>query len=124
MNRARWRALLFTLLFCLIAAALALASGRRSQPRANLLLLTSLPIVFGEDFSLQGAGSPALSKLRERYEVLPISVTNGDDLAKGRLLLMAQPQAQTAENLVVLDRWVRDGGRVMLLADPMLEWPS
>ena len=37
---------------------------------------------------------------------------------------MAQPQAQTAENLVVLDQWVRSGGRVLLLADPMLEWPS
>jgi len=39
-------------------------------------------------------------------------------------MLMAQPQAQTAENLVALDDWVRRGGRVLLLADPMLEWPS
>ena len=28
------------------------------------------------------------------------------------------------EDLVALDRWVRDGGRLLLLADPMLEWPS
>ena len=46
------------------------------------------------------------------------------ELAKGRLLLMAQPLAQTAENLVALDDWVRGGGRVLLLADPLLEWPS
>jgi hypothetical protein len=39
-------------------------------------------------------------------------------------LLMAQPQAQTAENLVALDQWVRRGGRVLIFADPMLEWPS
>jgi hypothetical protein len=37
---------------------------------------------------------------------------------------MAQPQAQTAENLVVLDAWVRRGGHLLLLADPLLEWPS
>ena len=40
------------------------------------------------------------------------------------MLLLAHPQAQTAEDLVALDEWVRDGGRVLLLADPMLEWPS
>ena len=34
---------------------------------------------------------------------------------------MAQPLAQTAENLVTLDTWVRRGGRVLLLADPLLE---
>jgi hypothetical protein len=37
---------------------------------------------------------------------------------------MAHPPAQTAGNLVVLDEWVRRGGRVVLLADPLLEWPS
>jgi hypothetical protein len=37
---------------------------------------------------------------------------------------MAHPPSQTAENLVELDQWVRGGGRVLLLADPMLEWPS
>ena len=37
---------------------------------------------------------------------------------------MAHPLAQPAEDLVALDRWVRSGGRVLLLADPMLEWPN
>jgi hypothetical protein len=37
---------------------------------------------------------------------------------------MAHPLAQPAEDLVALDDWVRRGGRVLLLADPMLEWPS
>ena len=55
---------------------------------------------------------------------MPISVTDPAELAKGRLLLMAQPQAQPPEDLVALDAWVRGGGRLLLLADPMLEWPS
>ena len=37
---------------------------------------------------------------------------------------MAQPRAQAPDNLVALDHWVRTGGRLVLLADPLLEWPS
>ena len=128
MRRARLgAALLFVLALAAAALALAFARQPRVPPNAHkpkLLLLTSLPLVFGEDFSLEGGGSPALRALQSRYDVVPISVTSPPELAKGRLLLMAHPQAQTAENLVNLDQWVRGGGRVMLLADPMLEWPS
>ena len=98
--------------------------ARPSGERPTLLLLTSLPLVFGEGFSLQEAGSPALKALQSRYRVVPISVADPPELARGRLLLMAHPSAQPAEDLVALDRWVRGGGRVLLLADPMLEWPS
>ena len=136
MIRARPRALVlagFLASFALIlAAAAALIVARRPaehsllrpSQRPALLLLTSLPLMFNEDFSLEGGGSAALTALGTRYRVIPISVADGADLAKGRLLLMAHPIAQTAENLVVLDQWVRLGGRVLLLADPMLEWPS
>ena len=128
MSGARRRALLFVMLAAIAAAGLALAlSHREARPpgeRPTLLLLTSLPLLFGEDFSLHGGGSPALTALRTRYRVVPISVTDPAELAKGRLLLMAHPLAQPAEDLVALDEWVRKGGRLLLLADPMLEWPS
>jgi hypothetical protein len=133
MSAARARALAFLLFAAIAAAAFGLADIRRgpqplparpSASRPVLLLLTSLPLLFTEDFSLQGGGSPALKALQARYEVVPISVADGAELAKGRLLLMAHPLAQTPENLVVLDQWVRLGGRLLLLADPMLEWPS
>jgi hypothetical protein len=130
MTRARGGALVAIALLVIAAAGLAFALKPRSTPIARsgsaqpvLLLLTSLPLMFDEDFSLEG-GSPALTALQARYRVVPISTTDGAELAKGRLLLMAHPLAQTAENLVVLDSWVRRGGRVLLLADPMLEWPS
>jgi hypothetical protein len=133
MNRGRRRALAFVLIALLAAALLALSALWRHEPaplaarpakeRPTLLLLTSLPLVFSEDFSLKG-GSPVLKRLQTRYKVLPISVTDPRELAKGRLLLMAHPLAQPAEDLVALDNWVRHGGRVLLLADPLLEWPS
>jgi hypothetical protein len=131
-KRARRRAILLGFIAASGAAALALTAIRNPPPtsaptadrRPILLLLTSLPLMFSEDFGLQGSGSPALKALQRRFKVVPISSADGSELAKGHLLLMAQPQAQTAENLVVLDQWVRRGGRVLLLADPLLEWPS
>ena len=98
--------------------------ARPPGDRPTLLLLTSLPLVFGEGFSPQEAGSAALKALQSRYRVVPISVADPPELARGRLLLMAHPSAQPAEDLVALDQWVRGGGHVLLLADPMLEWPS
>lgn len=127
MNAARRRALLLILAAVAIVGALALFAARPSAPPAEkprLLLLTSLPLVFGEGFGLEGGGSPALKSLSDRFTVLPISTTAPAELRKAPLLLMAHPPAQTADNLVALDRWVRDGGRVLLLADPLLEWPS
>ena len=132
MTAARWRAVLLIAVLLIGVTAAALTIRGRSGPTAEptsvakpaLLLLTSLPLVFGEQFSIEGGGSPALTALESRYQVIPISVTSDADLAKGRLLLMAHPLAQTPENLVALDRWVRDGGKVLLLADPLLEWPS
>ena len=104
-------------------ASLRFRPGRRAR-RPTLLLLTSLPLLFGEDFSLEGSGSPALKALQPATAWCRSASPIRRELAKGRLLLMAQPQAQTAENLVALDAWVRGGGRLLLLADPMLEWPS
>lgn len=131
MTRARLRALIVAAVLIGLGA-LAFAELRKPTgpaPRAEaqksvLLLLTSLPILFGEQFSLEATGSPVLTALQQRYRVVPISVTSPGVLAKGHLLLMAQPRAQAPEDLVALDAWVRGGGRVLLLADPMLEWPS
>jgi len=130
MSGARLRALglvvLIAALSALTYAQLRQAHSSTADPgqRPTLLLLTSLPLVFGESFSLEGTGSPALTALQSSYRVIPISVTDPAELAKGRMLLMAQPQVQRPDDLVALDKWVRGGGRLMLLADPMLEWPS
>lgn len=134
MKIARPRAILFLAVAAIaaiivVAGTLAERQPRPLPPRAAesrpvLLLLTSLPLVFGEDFSLRDNGSPALKAIETRYRVVPISVTDPAELAKGRLLMMAHPLAQPAEDLVALDRWVRGGGHVLLFADPLLEWPS
>ena len=133
MSRARLRALLFIMLGLAGVAAIAVAVTSRkpaappprpANERPSLMLLTSLPLMFSEDFSLDNKSSAAAKALDTRYRLVPINVTSSVELAKGRLLLMAHPLAQPAEDLVALDAWVRRGGRVLLLADPLLEWPS
>jgi hypothetical protein len=133
MTGARLRALVLAIVALAGAAAIGFAVAGRGpkvpppRPPAErpvLLLLTSLPLVFSEGFDLNAGGSPALKALETRYRVVPISVTSPADLQRGRLLLMAHPLAQPAEDLVALDDWVRRGGRLLLLADPLLEWPS
>jgi hypothetical protein len=128
MSRARRRSrLLIPIALVLIGFAIFAWSrgGDELGPRAErpvLLFLTSLPVMFGDELSLEAAGSPLLDALETRYRVLAIATTSPGELRRGHLLLMAQPLAQPAENLVALDQWVRDGGRVLLLADPLLEW--
>lgn len=111
-------------------AALAIAGTndrlgvRSTEERPPLALITSLPLVFGESFALEGGGSAALTRLEQRYIVKAIAVADGASLNGQGLLLMAHPRAQPAEALVDLDQWVRNGGRLLLLADPNLNWPS
>ncbi len=95
MTRARLRALLVAFVL-MIGAAIAIAVARQERAvaprppaeRPTLLLLTSLPLMFGENFSVDG-GSRVLTALQARNRVVPISVTDNADLATGRLLLMA-----------------------------------
>ena len=131
MNPARLRALGLLMIAAIAAAAIALWARQRAGPperppaeRPALMLLTGLPLMFGDQFSLGGNGSPALAALLERYRVEPISTGAASELKGARLLLMAQPSAQRPEDLVAIDQWVRSGGRALVLADPALNWPS
>ncbi len=92
--------------------------------RPALAVLTSLPLLFGEKFSLEATGSPTLKRLETRYRIVPVAIADAKSLRGQQLLLMAHPRAQPAEILVELDAWVRRGGRVVLLADPKLDWHS
>lgn len=109
-------------LIALLAVAGCRSDVVEAKPKPDLYVLTSLPLVFGEGFELGPATTPAAQFLRERYTLKPVDLPS--QLPPGAVLLAAQPRALPAEELVALDAWVRGGGRLLLLADPMLEWPS
>lgn len=98
-------------------------ASEEDETRQPLALFTSLPIFWaeGDVGDLLSGDAPqhwARAALEERYRLTPVDSLT--DLPAGGLLLMAQPRALSGEENVALDSWVRDGGRVLLLVDPML----
>jgi len=94
--------------------------------RPELMLMTALPIIWGEKGAFDPSSRPAAAytALQREFSVRPLDVLDQTSLGSGRLLLLAQPRALAPEELVALDEWVRGGGRALILADPALVWPS
>lgn len=105
-------------------------SAPSPSPTRTIGLYSSLPIAWNESEDIRGLLSDnaaphwALPVLRERGEVAAL-----DSLADGAgrlplpadgLLVLAQPRPLSPQENVALDAWVLAGGRVLLLADPML----
>ncbi len=65
-----------------------------------------------------------MTLLRSRFDVRPIDDVRALAASGAPVLLLAQPRPMTPQALVALDRWVRDGGRLLLFTDPRLRWPS
>jgi hypothetical protein len=110
------------LLLLLVSCREATPAKAPAGSKPELFLLTPLPLVWSEQFGLDQPGSPALKALEPDYKVTPVDLPS--EVPEDGLLLAAQPRAMPAEELVKLDKWVRRGGRLLLLADPMLDWPS
>lgn len=94
--------------------------------RPALLLMTGLPIIWGEAGPFDPASRPAAAyqALQREFRIRPLDVIAPETLGRDQLMLLAQPRALTPAELVALDGWVRSGGRVLILTDPALSWPS
>lgn len=96
--------------------------------RPELLILSGLPLIWGEggvDAALHAGAQPAAYKLLARdFDTVPIDSPEQLRSGRHRLLFAAQPRRLTPGELTALDAWVRAGGRVLILADPDLRWPS
>ena len=112
----------------LLADALLLFNGgqsdERTAARPRIALLTSLPLLFGEQFAIEAPDNPAVERIGKAVELVPIALADRASLDGFSTLLMAHPRAQPAEVLVELDAWVRGGGHAVVLADPALGWRS
>jgi hypothetical protein len=90
------------------------------------MLMTGLPIVWGEAGPFDPASKPAAAyaELQREFEFRPVDVLDAETLGRGKLLFLAQPQRLAPAELAALDTWIRGGGRALILTDPMLAWPS
>lgn len=96
----------------------------------ELGLMGTIPIYWGESGSvnqlLAGEGSEhwARAKLEASYRLEPLDALTAANLADLHYLLLAQPRALSGSENVALDAWVRDGGQLLLFADPMMTGES
>jgi hypothetical protein len=118
------------LLFALVLAGCGEGGAVSSRAPETIGLYSSLPIAWNESAdirSLLADDAPphwALTALRQRGRVIPLDTLAGSagklPLPASAVLVLAQPRPLTPQENVALDAWVRGGGRLLLLADPML----
>lgn len=108
------------------AIILGAEAAEPARGRPTLLLLTGLPLVWGESGPFDPASRPiaAYRYLEREFAVRPIDYLDARTLGSNNLLLLAQPHALAPVELVALDAWVRRGGHLLILADPDLVWPT
>jgi len=120
----------------LVAASLCVTACASSPPTSQAMegqrfgLMTSLPIYRAPQASvadaLRSGNGPDDTRhwLRAELEagntLMPIDLLDPASLAQTDILLLIQPHALTPAEYVALDDWVRGGGQVLLVADPML----
>ena len=112
------------------------ASARRftpiipNLPRQRIVLMSSLPLVYGAGVDMAGmiAGKalphPLYSALVQDHDLVVADVLDAKAVSGARLIILVQPRALMPQELVALDGFVREGGRLLLFADPQLEWPA
>lgn len=94
--------------------------------RQPLAVVTALPLFWSEAATSPAMQSeaPIITVLRTRFDVRPIDDVHAATLTPFNRLLLAQPRALAPQALVAIDMWVRAGGHIVILADPLLRWPS
>src|SRR5690606_21415089 len=116
-----------------LAAGCHANGGTRAEEngeRPELGLMGTIPIYWGEASGLEevlaggSAAHWARARLEAHYRLRPLDTLHEGSLAELDLLMLAQPRVLSAAENVALDRWVRDGGRLLLFADPMLTGES
>jgi hypothetical protein len=100
--------------------------GGEAAERHDLMLMSALPLEWGEAGPLDPSSRPAAihAMLAKEFALRPLDVLDDQSLSSGGLLLLAQPRALAPTELVALDVWVRRGGKALILTDPALFWPS
>lgn len=122
---------LYALILFALGAALWIAvgpkaDGARGGPLPPLGLFTTLPIYWNEAHDLAAMLSQdeerhwARAHIERRRQLRPLDVLSPEALAPFNDLLIAQPRVLSPAENVALDDWVNGGGRLLLLADPLL----
>lgn len=106
--------------------------GAADAARPRVAVLSALPlqgVPMGAAQGLPaaeaiGLRSPVWAALERQIDLRALDGLAEAELAGVERILLAQPRALTPAELVALDAWVRRGGEVVILSDPLLHWPD
>jgi len=121
--------ILLVLGLVLLLSALRYVRPGEQAAKPALGLMTTLPLQWSEggveaDLAVEAKPHPVYSRLQQQYNIRPLDNFDALDKSPLSLMLLAQPRALGPSELVKLDAWVRGGGRILILADPALQWGS
>lgn len=115
-----------SIIILIIIAIFSISNDNKPSPK--LALMSSIPLILGEvnvEQMAQGKSNPSAAylSLKAHYDIIPIDAVD-DRLTEFNLLLLAQARPLSSSELVTLDKWVREGGHIVILSDAALQWPS
>lgn len=121
--------ILLVLALAFIWTAMRYLQPKEDGPKPVLGLMTTLPLEWSEggieaDLAEDAQPHPVYVRLQEQYDIRPVDNFKSLNTRTTPILLLAQPRAFAPVELVQLDKWVRDGGSLLILADPALQWGS
>ena len=101
-----------------------IAQTRADTPHVGVMCSLPLFRQHGACEGLLDVGGRAPLLLALGGWIEPVDVLDADTLKRFDTLLLAQPRLLRPEELVAVDAWVRGGKHVVILADPLLQWPD
>jgi hypothetical protein len=98
-------------------------------PQRRIAVMSSISLQWGEaDFDVVAKGEaqpdPLVPRLAQSGQLQFVDSVARLQAAKPDVAILIQPRALSPDELVRLDSWVQAGGRLLLFADPALQWPS
>ena len=111
----------------LLLAACGSRAAEEPEPKPRLGLMSSLPILWQNNDAFaalaEKADAPqhwAVTAIEQDYQLRPLDALTPESLSGIDRLLLAQPRILAPIENVALDEWVREGGEVLVMADPRL----
>ncbi|MEP0317335.1 MAG: DUF4350 domain-containing protein [Parasphingorhabdus sp.] len=77
-----------------------------------------------EIISGEAVPEPIYAHWQARYKMEAVDSLEALPGSETDLIILAQPKAMDPADIAALDTWIREGGRAIILTDPMLVWPT
>ncbi|MDG6077646.1 ABC transporter [Erythrobacter litoralis] len=130
-KQAAIKAVITALVAALLVSCNAMtASDTKGAGKPELGLFTTLPIYWSEASditALLAADGPrpwVREAIEQNFVIAPLDVFDAEALSHLDRIVLAQPRPLAPAENVALDQWVREGGRTLMFADPMLHQHS